>query len=95
LSHNKNILDTVKEIMILQDALIKNKKSFEDINTISNTQYNAIIEEAQLEKKRYDESSQALMLAWQVWQGYDEGDAGYDGAYNNWVALLEENQEAE
>ena len=51
--------------------------------------------QAQLEKKRYDESREALELAWQVLQGYDEGDAGYDGAYNNWVALLAENQEAE
>lgn len=95
LSHNQNILETVKDIMILQDALIQNKKSFDTIDKISRESLDASLGEARLERARFDESREALELAWQVLQGYDEGDAGYDGAYNNWVALLEENQQAE
>lgn len=95
LSHNKSILEATKEILVLQDALLKNQKSFNTIDKISRETFDATLGEARLEKLRYDESREALMLAWQVLQGYDEGDAGYDGAYNNWVALLEENQQAE
>lgn len=98
LSHNKDILDTMKEIVELQNSVIPNQTKqdkYSFIDKVTSSQLEAVMGQAQLEKKRYDESREALELAWQVLQGYDEGDAGHDGAYNNWVALLAENQEAE
>ena len=98
LAHNKDILDTMKEIVELQNSVIPNQTKqdkYSFIDKATSSQLEAVMGQAQLEKKRYDESREALELAWQVLQGYDEGDAGYDGAYNNWIALLAENQEAE
>lgn len=98
LAHNKDILDTMKEIVELQNSVIPNQTKqdkYSFIDKATSSQLEAVMGQAQLEKKRHDESREALELAWQVLQGYDEGDAGYDGAYNNWIALLAENQEAE
>lgn len=99
LEHNQSTLDTIKELMSLQNMLNETEydfqRSFKDMQKVLEASMKASTGQAQLEKLRYDRASEELLQAEATLKLYDESDAGYDAAYKKWKALLEETQAAE
>lgn len=95
LAHNKTILDTVKELMVLQGVSIKTEQGFQDLQNTLEARLKTQVTEAQLNRQwfeglqeRYEQAERELAMA-------QEGDINYDRLKNNRDALLEEMESAE
>lgn len=95
LKHNTTILQTINELLNLQGISTTVGKGYDAYMRSAQGQINSAVGQAKMQKLDYDRAMADLARAEATLARYQEGDAAYDIAYNNWVALKEETEKAQ
>lgn len=95
LEHNSSILGTIKDLMTLQGVTYKTAKGFSDLQKLGQSQLNASLAEAKLNKEWSERARKQLEQAQAALEKVTEEDAAYDTLKNNRDALLSEYNEAQ
>lgn len=94
LKHNQTTLSTINEILGLQ-GMTKNAAGHNAVQRSLQGQVESALAQSRMYKRDYDRARADLVMAETELSKYEEGDAGYDIAYNNWLALKEETEKAQ
>lgn len=95
LKHNTTILQTINELLNLRGISTTVGKGYDAYMRSAQGQINSAVGQAKMQKLDYDRAMADLARAEATLARYQEGDAAYDAAYNNWVALKEETEKAQ
>lgn len=95
LEHNTSIIDTIKEIMVLQGLTIKTAQGYRDIRDMYNKRMDATLAQAKLNRQWYDSALKELQVAQTALDGATEGTEEFDILKANRDALLTQFKDAQ
>lgn len=95
LEHNTSIIDTIKEIMVLQGLTIKTAQGYRDTRDMYNKRMDATLAQAKLNRQWYDNALKELQIAQTELDSATEGTQQYDILKANRDALLQQFNDAQ
>lgn len=95
LDHNTSIIDTIKEIMVLQGLTLKTQQGYNDLRDMYTKRMDATLAKAKLNRQWYDNALKELQIAQAAIDNATEGTEEYDILKANRDALLAEFNEAQ
>ncbi|MCM1323998.1 MAG: hypothetical protein NC218_07540 [Acetobacter sp.] len=95
LEHNTTVIDTIKEIMVLQGLTYKTAQGFNDIQDIHKKRMDATLGQAKLNRAWYERAATQLQQAQAALDAASPGTQEYDILKANRDALLQEYNDAQ